>query len=213
MPDGGVFVMTIPDNPFSCPPGPHERISMVAEYLKREKPRSKVLALDAKGGFSKQPLFQDAWAELYPGLVEWVSASNDGRVTHVHPDAMEVETEFGTRHKGAVVNVIPPQMAAAIAGDAGLPDGSGWCPVRPQTFESARVPDIHIIGDAAIATPMRKSGYVASSSAKHAVACAAASLAGQEPPPALFFNTCYSHVGPTTRSPSRASTGRPPSAS
>jgi len=196
MPDGGNFIMVIPDNPFRCPPGPYERISMVAEYLKRAKPRSKLIALDAKNGFSKQPLFQDAWAELYPGIIEWRGASNDGRVTRVNAAAMEVETEFGEKLKGAVVNVIPPQMAAKIARDAGLANQSGWCPIKPATLESTQVEGIHVLGDATIAAPMPKSGFVASSHAKHAVACIAASLAGRAPPSATFFNTCYSHVGP-----------------
>jgi sulfide dehydrogenase [flavocytochrome c] flavoprotein subunit len=195
MPDGGVFLMTIPDNPFRCPPGPYERISMVADYLKRAKPRSKIIALDAKNGFSKQPLFQDAWEELYPGMVEWRGASNDGRVQRVNAREMEVETEFGDKLKGAVINVIPPQMAASIAREAGLANASGWCPVKPVTFESAQVPDIHVLGDATIAAPMPKSGFAASSHAKQAVACIAASLAGRPPPPANYFNTCYSHVG------------------
>jgi NADPH-dependent 2,4-dienoyl-CoA reductase/sulfur reductase-like enzyme len=196
MPDGGRFVMVIPDNPFRCPPGPYERISMVADYLKRAKPRSKLIALDAKNGFSKQPLFQDAWAELYPGIIEWRGASNDGRVTRVNAAAMEVETEFGEKLKGDVINVIPPQMAAKIARDAGLANQSGWCPVRPATLESTQVEGIHVLGDATIAAPMPKSGFIASSHAKHAVACIAASLAGRAPPAATFFNTCYSHVGP-----------------
>lgn len=195
MPDGGVFVMAIPDNPFRCPPGPYERISMVAEYLKRAKPRSKIIALDAKNGFSKQPLFTDAWNELYPGMIEWRGASNDGRVTRVHPASLEVETEFGTKTRGAVVNVIPPQMAGRIARDGGLAVESGWCPVKPDTFESTRVANVYVVGDATIAAPMPKSGFVASSQAKHAVACAAAAIAGRAPPPAVYFNTCYSHVG------------------
>jgi hypothetical protein len=195
MPDGGNFIMVIPDNPFRCPPGPYERISMVADYLKRAKPRSKLIALDAKNGFSKQPLFQDAWQELYPGIIEWRGASNDGRVTRVNAAAMEVETEFGEKLKGAVINVIPPQMAAKIARDAGLANQSGWCPIKPATLESTQVEGIHVLGDATIAAPMPKSGFVASSHAKHAVACIAASLAGRAPPAATFFNTCYSHVG------------------
>jgi len=195
MRDGGTFVMAIPDNPFRCPPGPYERISMVADYLKRNKPRSKIIALDAKNGFSKQPLFQDAWQELYPGMIEWRGASNDGRVMRVHPATMEVETEFGDKVKGDVVNVIPPQMAARIARDAGLANQSGWCPVKPATFESALVEGIWVLGDATIAAPMPKSGFAASSHAKHAIACIAASLAGRAPPAATFFNTCYSHVG------------------
>jgi NADPH-dependent 2,4-dienoyl-CoA reductase/sulfur reductase-like enzyme len=196
MPDGGTFVMAIPDNPFRCPPGPYERISMVAEYLKDHKPRSKLIALDAKNGFSKQPLFQDAWEELYPGIVEWRGASSDGRVMRADPTEMVLETEFGERVQGAVINVIPPQMAAGIARDAGLANQTGWCPVKPSTFESALVPDIHVVGDAAIAAPMPKSGFIASSHAKQAVASAAALLAGRAAPEPVYFNTCYSHVGP-----------------
>lgn len=195
MPDGGVFVMVIPDNPFRCPPGPYERISMVAHYLKRAKPRSKILALDAKGGFSKQPLFMEGWAELYGQMIEWRSASNDGRVTRVDPQAMTVTTEFGETIRGDVVNVIPPQMAARIARDAGLANQTGWCPVRPATFESALVPGIHVIGDASIAAPMPKSGFVASTHGKQAVASAVALHRGATPPDPVYFNTCYSHVG------------------
>jgi NADPH-dependent 2,4-dienoyl-CoA reductase/sulfur reductase-like enzyme len=192
---GGVFVMAIPDNPFRCPPGPYERISMVADYLKRHNPTAKIIALDAKNGFSKQPLFQDAWEELYPGMVEWRGASNDGRVMRVDAAAMTVETEFGDRVKGDVVNVIPPQFAAAIARSAGLAADSGWCPIRAESFESTRVPNIHVIGDASVAAPMPKSGFAASSHAKQAVAAAAAQLAGRPLPAPVYFNTCYSHVG------------------
>jgi len=192
---GGVFVMAIPDNPFRCPPGPYERISMVAEYLKRTNPRAKIIALDAKNGFSKQPLFQDAWKELYGAMIEWRGASDDGKVVRAHTSSKELETEFGQRVRGDVLNVIPPQMAGKIARDSGLAVESGWCPVKAETFESARVPNIHVIGDASIAAPMPKSGFAANSQAKQAVASAAASLLGATPPTAAYFNTCYSHVG------------------
>lgn len=195
MPQGGTFVMAIPDNPFRCPPGPYERISMVADHLKRHNPRGKIIALDAKNGFSKQPLFQDAWNELYPGMVEWRGASSDGRVMRVDPGAMTVETEFGEKIRGDVVNVIPPQSAARIAREAGLAAESGWCPIRAESFESMRVPNIHVIGDATVAAPMPKSGFAASSQGKQAVAAAAALLAGRPVPDAIYFNTCYSHVG------------------
>lgn len=196
LPEGGVVGLAIPDNPFRCPPGPYERISMIAGYLKRHKPRAKILAFDAKNGFSKQGLFQDAWAELYPGLIEWVPASQDGRIVRVDPGAREFESEFGTRHMVDVGNVIPPQSAARIAMDAGLTNPAGWVPVNPLTFESRQAPGIHVVGDANSGPPMPKSGYIANSTAKQAVASAAALLRGEAPPPApVYFNTCYSHVG------------------
>ena len=195
MPDGGVVGFAIPANPFRCPPGPYERISMVASYLKKHKPKSKILALDAKEAFSKQGLFQDGWKALYGDMIEWVPSNKDGRVVRVDAAAKTLVTEFGTSHKFAVANVIPPQMAAAIARDSGLADQSGWVPVNPRTFEAKSAPGIHVVGDANNGAPMPKSGFVASNTAKHAVACAVASLKGEAAPDGVYFNTCYSHVG------------------
>jgi sulfide dehydrogenase [flavocytochrome c] flavoprotein subunit len=196
MPDGGVVGLAIPANPFRCPPGPYERISMIAAYLKREKPRSKILALDAKEAFSKQGLFTDAWAALYPGMIEWVPASRDGKVVRVDARARVMESEFGVQHRVDVLNVIPPQSAARIAIEAGLADRTGWVEVDPRTFQARGAPHIHVIGDANNAPPMPKSGYIANSTARQAVASAVALLQGREPPAnPSYFNTCYSHVG------------------
>ncbi len=195
MEDGGVVGIAIPANPFRCPPGPYERISMIAHYLKHHKPKSKILALDAKDAFSKQGLFQDGWKQLYGDMIEWVPLSKDGKVTRVDVATRTLETEFGAKHKVAVANIIPPQSAAKIAIDAGLTDASGWVPVNPRTFESRAAPGIHVIGDANIGAPMPKSGYVANTTAKQAVASAAALLRGEAPPEPVYFNTCYSHVG------------------
>ncbi len=195
MADGGVVGFAIPANPFRCPPGPYERISMVAQYLKRHKPRSKILALDAKEGFSKQGLFQDGWRALYGDMIEWVPGNRDGRVVKVDPREGVLETEFGTRHKVAVANVIPPQSAASIAIEAGLANDTGWVPVNTRTFEARAAQGIHVIGDANIPGPMPKSGFIANTTSKQAVASAIALHRGQTPPEAVYFNTCYSHVG------------------
>ncbi len=196
LPDGGVVGFSIPANPFRCPPGPYERISLVANYLKKHKPRAKILALDAKDAFSKQGLFQDAWNELYPGLIEWVPGSKDGKVISVDTKEKTFQTEFGTRHKIDVGNVIPPQSAAKIAVDAGLVNETGFVPVNPYTFEAVKAKDIHVIGDANIGGPLPKSGFIANSTSKQAVASAVALLEGREPPKdPVYFDTCYSHVG------------------
>lgn len=196
MPDGGVVGFAIPGNPFRCPPGPYERISMVASYLRKAKPKSKILALDAKDQFSKQGLFQDGWKELYGDMVEWVPLGKDGKVTRVDVGSKVFETEFGHKHKVDVGNVIPPQSAAKIAVDAGLVNESGWVPINTRTFEALKAPHIHVIGDANLATPMPKSGYIANTTSKQAVAAAAAALDGK-PAPAdpVYYNTCFSHVG------------------
>ncbi len=195
MEDGGVVGISIPGNPFRCPPGPYERISMIAQYLKRHKPKSKILALDAKDAFSKQPLFQDGWKQLYGDMIEWVPLSKDGKVVRVDAATRTLETEFGAKHQVAVANIIPPQSAARIAISAGLTDNSGWVPVNPRSFESRAAPGIHVVGDANNGAPMPKSGFVANNTAKQAVAAAAALLRGEAVPEAVYFNTCYSHVG------------------
>ena len=195
MPDGGTVIMAVPANPYRCPPGPYERASLIAWYLKTNKPRSKLLVLDAKDVFSKQKLFQAAWAALYPGILEWVSLSDGGKVVSVDPAAMTVATDFGS-HKGDVVNVIPPQRAGAIAQAAGVADRSGWCPVDPVTFESSRIAGIHVIGDAAIMGAMPKSAFAANAQAKVCAAAITALLAGRKPEEPRLINTCYSLVAP-----------------
>lgn len=195
MPNGGVVVIAPPANPFRCPPGPYERASLIAHYLKKNKPRSKVLILDAKDKFSKQPLFQDAWDDFYPDLIEWVPGSQGGKVTRVDTKQMTVHTG-DEKHKAAVINIIPPQKAAAITHSSGLTNANGWCPVNQKNFESTIHKNIHVIGDASIAGKMPKSGYAASSQAKACAAEIVAELHGETVGTSSWVNTCYSLVAP-----------------
>jgi sulfide dehydrogenase [flavocytochrome c] flavoprotein subunit len=195
MDDGGLVVMSTPANPFRCPPGPYERASLIAFYLKTRKPRSKLILLDAKDAFSKQKLFQNAWKELYPDLIEWVPLSSGGKVTSIDPAALTLATDFQT-YKAAVANVIPPQKAGRIAELAGVADRTGWCPINPATFESKLQPHIHVVGDAAIAGAMPKSAFAANAQAKVCAAAVTALLAGRSPAQPKLINTCYSLVAP-----------------
>jgi sulfide dehydrogenase [flavocytochrome c] flavoprotein chain len=195
MDDGGLVVIAAPANPFRCPPGPYERASLIAHFLKTQKPKSKLLVLDAKDTFSKQRLFQAAWAELYPGLLEWVPLSKGGNVTSVDAATRTLVTDFG-KHQAKVANVIPPQKAGRIAEVAGVTDRSGWCPIDPVTFESKLQAGIHVIGDAAIAGAMPKSAFAANSQAKVCAAAVAALVAGGTPSSPKLINTCYSLVAP-----------------
>ncbi len=195
MEDGGVVVIAAPANPFRCPPGPYERASLIAWYLKTHKPRSKLLILDAKDAFSKQRLFQGAWTELYPDLIEWVPLSQGGKVTSVDAASLTLVTDFAT-HKAAVANVIPPQQAGRVAQRAGVADRSGWCPIEPVSFQSTLQPGIHVIGDAAIAGAMPKSAFAANAQAKACAAAIAGLLAGRPLEEPRLINTCYSLVAP-----------------
>lgn len=195
MDDGGVVAMAVPASPYRCPPGPYERASLIAHYLKTHKPRSKLLVLDAKESFSKQPLFEAEWADRYGDLLEWRAASNDGLVTRVDPTAMVLETDFETI-EATVANVIPPQQAGEIARRAGVADATGWCPINATSFESTLQPGIHVIGDATIAAPMPKSAFSANLQAKVCAIQVARMLAEKPPEPSVLVNTCYSYVSP-----------------
>jgi sulfide dehydrogenase [flavocytochrome c] flavoprotein subunit len=191
MKDGGLVVIAVPASPFRCPPGPYERASLIADYLHREKPRSKVLILDANDGFSKQGLFREGWERLYPGLIEWVGFSHGGNVIAVDPGAMEVRTDFES-FRADVANIIPPQRSARLVDTADLAAGGDWCRVDHRTFESAVVPNIHLLGDAILAGAMPKSGFSANSQAKVCARAVVALLRDEEPPEPVYINTCYS---------------------
>ena len=196
MDDGGTVLIVAPPNPFRCPPGPYERASLIAHYLKQNKPKSKVIILDAKEKFSKMPLFTGGWEKLYPGMIDWVAGTKGGIVTQVDAKNMTVYNEAGEAIKGDVINYIPHQTAGVIAQKAGLTDSTGWCPVNQKTFESGMHKNIHVIGDSSIASPLPKSGYAASSEGKMCAAAVVAAINGIDMPDPSYTNTCYSLVGP-----------------
>lgn len=192
MPDGGVFVISIPRAPYRCPPGPYERVSQVAFYLKNAKPKSKIIVLDANPEIiSKKGLFTRAWAELYPGMIDYRPNST---VIEVDVASRSVKTEFETV-RADVLNVIPPQRAgnpAQLAGASNI--DKRWCEVDFLTYESKVAPGIHIIGDA-VASGLPKSAHMATSQARVCASTIAAMLSGEAPDPQpVFANTCYSFV-------------------
>lgn len=194
MKQGGTFVMSAPANPFRCPPGPYERLSMVADFFKKNNPTAKIICLDQKNSFSKQALFQNGWRTLYGGMIDWISAMDGGVVTKLDADKMMVYSDY-ENIKADVINVIPNQKAGKLAFDAGLTNESGWCPVNQETFESKIHAGVYVIGDAAIAGSMPKSGHSASSHAKMCAAAIVSNLHNTAMPRPKNTNTCYSLVG------------------
>jgi NADPH-dependent 2,4-dienoyl-CoA reductase/sulfur reductase-like enzyme len=195
MRDGGVFAISIPKAPFRCPPGPYERACQVAWYFKRAKPKSKVLILDGNEDvISKKGLFTKAWNEDYKGIVEY---RPNYVLTDVDAATMTLKFETADDVKADVLNVIPPNRAGAIAAQAGVITANNrWCEVDFLTFESIKVPKIHVLGDAIqIAPLMPKSGHMANQHAKVAAAAILNAFAGLPPNPApVINNTCYSFI-------------------
>ena len=197
MTDGGVVVMAVPPNPYRCPPGPYERACMIAHFLKSRKPKSKLILLDAKLTFSKQAVFEEAFGEFYKGVVE-INLSNeidDFSVVRVNPATGEVVTKAGRTERAALANIIPAQKAGGIAAVAGVTDGD-WCPVNFDNFTSAKVKDVYVLGDAAVASDMPKSAFSAVSQAGVVAADIIADLSGKPRTPGTYRNTCWSMVAP-----------------
>ena len=172
-------------------------LAEAAGYLERRPNpadrRSKIVILDAKNKFSKQKLFEDGWAQYYPGLIEWVPLEITGGVQMVDVKAMTVKTTSETV-KASVANIIPAQRAGRIAQAAGLADKSGWCPVEPATLASKLQPDIHLVGDAIIPGDMPKSGFSANSQAKACAMAVRVALTDAKGFPPRFRNTCWSLI-------------------
>jgi len=195
MADDGVVAIVAPANPSRCPPGPYERASMIAHYLKAHKPKAKIVILDAKDSFTMQQLFLDAWQKLYPDMIAWKSLSNGGNFASIDVAKKSIETDFDT-YEYAVANVIPPQKAARIAGLAGIVDRTGWCPVDAVTFESLKAKNIHVIGDSAFAGTMPKSAFSGLLEGRLCAAAIVRLFAGATPDAAPMSSNCYSVVAP-----------------
>jgi NADPH-dependent 2,4-dienoyl-CoA reductase/sulfur reductase-like enzyme len=192
MPNGGVFTIVVPAQPYRCPPAPYERACQVAFYLKTHKPRSKVVVLDANPVItSKRALFERAWRDLYPGMIEYVPGSE---LRGVEPATKTVRTAFDTV-KSHVLNIIPPQRAGRIAQDCGLANVERrWCEVDFVSYASRVLPHVHVIGDA-IESGLPKSAHMANAQAKICARAVVDLMLGQAPDPApAFANTCYSFI-------------------
>ena len=192
MPEGGRYAMVAPPNPYRCPPGPYERISMVAHALTQANPTAKILIVDPKANYSKQALFEEGWQKHYSGMIERIGPDFGGDRVEVDPEAMTVTID-GVVEEVDVCNVIPAQKAGRIAHEAGLTEGN-WAPVEPASMRSRMDPNVWVLGDATNQGDMPKSGYSANSQAKVAAMAIRGELTDSRVFPARYSNTCWSLI-------------------
>jgi len=194
--DGDTIVMVAPPNPYRCPPGPYERVSMFAHVLKKKgHKKSKIIVLDPKPAFSKQAVFMEGWEKHYPGMIEWQDPKMHGGIKSVDPKTGVIKTDLA-EYKAALANVIPAQMAGKIARDAQLTNQSGFCEIHPESMKSKVDANIFVIGDATIAGDMPKSAFSANSQAKVAAMIIRSELTQSRAFPARYTNTCWSLIAP-----------------
>ncbi len=194
MPEGGTFAMIAPPNPYRCPPGPYERVSMVAHTLSQVNPSAKILIVDPKDKYSKQALFEEGWQRHYGGMIERIGPDFGGTNVSVDPAAMTVDID-GAVENVDVCNVIPAQKAGRIAELAGITEGN-WAPVNAGDMSSKLDGNIHVLGDAAAQGDMPKSGFSANSQAKVCAMAVRGALTGSRVFPAKYTNTCWSLIAP-----------------
>lgn len=195
VPDGGTVAISVPGGLMRCPPGPYERASLIAYWLQVHRARCKVLIFDSNNHFPRQDLFSAAWAERYPGMIEWIAPAQGGTVTRVDVAARTLYSSSGA-HRVSLASIIPPQAPGAVAQRSGLSAGHGWCPVDPITFESQIMKRVHVIGDACIAGAMPKAASAARSQALQCAAAIAAALQERPASAAELDSVCYSLLGP-----------------
>jgi NADPH-dependent 2,4-dienoyl-CoA reductase/sulfur reductase-like enzyme len=200
MPDGGVFVISSPARPQRCVSGPYERASLAAHYFKQKKPKSKIILLDADVDIiSKGPMYRQAWKTMYPGMIDY---RPNNRAVRVDTKTMTVITEFEDV-QGDVLNVIPRGKAGDVCAMAGVRNDTAgiWCPVNGVTYESPKVPFVHILGDS-VATNMPKSAHVANNQGKICAAALVEIFNGREPDPyPVIGSTSYSATSDHTSGP------------
>ncbi|HHZ66296.1 MAG TPA: NAD(P)/FAD-dependent oxidoreductase [Alphaproteobacteria bacterium] len=195
---GGTVVLSVPFGPYRCPPGPYERTCLIADFLKKHKPGSKIIVLDSNEKIiSKGKLFKSAWDAYYSDVIDY---RTDSAVVKVDASNRTISTNFDDI-RADVGNIIPGQRASDTVDLAGLrPEGRRWCPVNPWTYQSTVHPDIHVVGDSTDATTVGKvpkSGFIANSMGKVCASAVVALINGNEPPRPSMANTCYSLVSNT----------------
>lgn len=196
MDDGGVVIIAPSSGPFRAPTAPYERACMIAHYLKKTKPKSKIMIVDANTSFAKQALFMDGWKKVYPGMIEWISGDETGGINRVDTREMQIFPSTGKSFGGSVINIIPPQQANTIALKSGLTDNTGWCPINHRTFESSKHKDIYVLGDACAAGDMPKTAHSASAQAKVCAAAIVSKVHGTQMPEPVYGSSTYSLVAP-----------------
>lgn len=160
-------VITIPLAPYRCPPGPYERACVIADWLRVNKPNSKVIVLDANNSIQAEAAnFQRAFSGAYGYSVDYqpgCTVTNLQIVAGAH-NITCTQNGVSKSVSAAVLNPIPPQRAPALLAETGLISGK-FAPVNLLTYESTLKAGIHVVGDACI-SGMPKAGHIGNQEAK-----------------------------------------------
>ena len=160
---GAKLLFSIPDGEINGIMAVYERISQIASYLSQHNKTAKIQVIDAREEGELQKRFKQGWQKRYPHMIEiqhQVKTTKIVNATTIFANEKKITADF--------LNVIPPQKANKLATSLGVIDDSGWCPVHAASFESTKVKNVHIIGDAMKGFKgFRKNALMANSQAKN----------------------------------------------
>ncbi len=199
MKQGGTVLISVPADPYRCPPAPYERASFISTMLKKINPTAKVIILDNKNSFIFDNNFPYYWKQHFAygtpkSTLEWVSKDMGGEVVSLDAKNRNLITADGTVHHGDVINIIPPEKAGQFALDNDLAEGD-WCPVEFKDFSSTKHKDVYVIGDSVDGDPMPKTGFLASNQARVVVQAINDELHGKEIGMPFLINGCVAMAG------------------
>jgi len=159
---GGNVLLSIPKGEINGTMAVYGRVSQIARYLSANNKKAKIQVLDSNAQNKNQKLFTHAWQAMYPGMID---IQNNVDTTKIESTNSVIAN--GNKLSADLLNVIPPQKANKLAKLLGLNDDSGWCPVNAESFESTKIKNVHVIGDAIKGfAGFRKNAQMANSQAK-----------------------------------------------
>ena len=208
MPAGQHVVLTIPRAPYRCPPGPYERVCVIADWLKKNKPGSKIVVLDANANIIvEKENFSQAFTVRYAGVVDYRPGCTVTHIDSTHRTVTYDQVSNGVQVAShaqlqpAVLNPIPPQRAPQLLKDAGLLSADPlkpFAPVNVLSYESTLEAFIHVIGDASLTT-QPKAGHIGNQQAKTCADAIVRLLSGQPMNREVVTNSaCYTPITSTT---------------
>ncbi len=208
MDDGNVIIVPPAKGKYRCPPAPYERTAMVANYMKNEGIKGKVIVLDTRNGkFAKGKAFKESWEDLFSDIIEYKGLTE---VTDVDPVAKtityteykDVDDEKGVSktEKYAVCNLIPINKCSPVITMAGIEaNGAGYAMMDGYSFRSKTDSSVYVIGDA-VTHKIPPSGQTAIWGAHRAAGQIVDQLNSKVSDtkaglPAKAANVCFSMVG------------------
>lgn len=142
----GTLLMSIPPQPYRCPPAPYERAALIAWRMQQRGLKAKLVILDPN---QPPPAFERLFRGAYR---DWITYLPQARIRSLDPYARQVVTEFDTVDFDHAI-LMPQQKAGLLLAECGLL-GSGnngtradWAPVDPLRLHVPDDPQVFLIGD------------------------------------------------------------------